>query len=111
MHVVATDIEIAEQSVSPQQACPAFFRPGAVLPTGIGHEPHDDARLLNRAESGSATLILTAATNFKTYKTNGIYVLSLKEEEKLKTLCARYGVPWASLDNSSISLPETEKAS
>jgi hypothetical protein len=55
--------------------------------------------------------LLRKHLRLKTYKTNGIYVLSLKEEEKLKTLCARYGVPWASLDNSSLLLPEAEKAS
>jgi hypothetical protein len=54
--------------------------------------------------------LLRKHLRLKTYKTNGVYVLSLKEDEKLKTLCARYGVSWVSLDNSPVSLPDAESA-
>ena len=36
--------------------------------------------------------LLRKRLHLKTYKTNGIYVVSVKEEDKLQTLCARYGV-------------------
>ena len=38
--------------------------------------------------------LLRRRLHLKTYKSDGVYVLSMKNTEKLQSLCRRYGVDW-----------------
>ena len=42
--------------------------------------------------------LLRRRLHLKTYKTDGVYVLGMKDTEKLRSLCRRYGVDWEATD-------------
>lgn len=54
--------------------------------------------------------LLRRNLHLKTYKTSGVYVVALKDTEKLKTLCTRYGVPWPEGKKPPNSRAESEEA-
>ena len=54
--------------------------------------------------------LLRKSLHLKTYKTSGVYVVALQDTEKLKTLCARYGVPWPTAKKPMNSTAEDEEA-
>ena len=74
----------------------------------IGRFASDYERPITNRYIGS---LLRKSLHLKTYKTSGAYVVALKDTEKLKTLCARYGVPWPEVKKPLNSTTQSKAAS